>query len=174
MKSIIDDSKHLPDPATVDPSAFRPRPPRRKRRGRSTGGPIPGYGGGDRWQWLLEGGEYVLKKESAKAIGPSLLGRLNTDPRATLATLRMGADPRGATKALGKRRAHARDSLRGFSIDMPAITTAAPKVAASLGPENKTITNNFHVTTAPAADQTPDPGMLAAQLSLRMRARGLS
>jgi hypothetical protein len=183
MKSIIDDSKHLPDPKVVDPSAFDPpRQPRRPRkRGKSAGGSIPGYGGGDRWDWLLEGGEFVLKKESAKAIGPSLLGRLNADPAATLATLRMGADPRGATRALGHRRRHASASLRGFGIDMPSFAAAAPRVARDLGDEREfqerrlqRITNHFNVTTAPAADQTPDPGLLAAQLSLRMRARGLS
>jgi TP901 family phage tail tape measure protein len=41
---------------------------------RQTGGPIPGYGGGDIVPTLLEPGEYVVNKKSARQFGPLLEG----------------------------------------------------------------------------------------------------
>lgn len=37
--------------------------------GFNTGGPIPGYGGGDRVPIMAEGGEHVIRKESVKKLG---------------------------------------------------------------------------------------------------------
>lgn len=44
---------------------------------RSTGGAIPGYGGGDIVPAMLEPGEYVIRKEVAKALGEQALNKLN-------------------------------------------------------------------------------------------------
>ncbi len=41
------------------------------------GGPIPGYGGGDRLHYLLEPGEFVLRKEAARSIGIGQLEQMN-------------------------------------------------------------------------------------------------
>jgi hypothetical protein len=54
---------------------------------RRWGGPIPGYGGGDKVHAMLERGEFVLRKEAASAIGYQRLmewnkkGRLPRTPR---------------------------------------------------------------------------------------------
>jgi len=41
------------------------------------GGPIPGYGGGDRIRALLEPGEFVLRKEAVRSLGLGFLSSLN-------------------------------------------------------------------------------------------------
>jgi hypothetical protein len=41
------------------------------------GGHLPGYGGGDRVQALLEAGEFVVRKEAVQRVGVSRLQRLN-------------------------------------------------------------------------------------------------
>lgn len=45
--------------------------------GKQAGGPIPGYGGGDRHQILVEGGEFVNRKEAVSYYGPRLFDALN-------------------------------------------------------------------------------------------------
>lgn len=45
---------------------------------RSSGGIIPGYGGGDIVPAMLEPGEYVIRKEAVKAIGEEALNKLNS------------------------------------------------------------------------------------------------
>lgn len=44
---------------------------------RSSGGPVPGYGNGDTVPAMLEGGEYVIKKDSAQKIGYGNLNSMN-------------------------------------------------------------------------------------------------
>lgn len=44
---------------------------------RALGGPIPGYGGGDRVRALLEPGEFVLRKEAVRSIGLDQLIQMN-------------------------------------------------------------------------------------------------
>lgn len=44
---------------------------------RALGGPIPGYGGGDRVRALLEPGEFVLRKEAVRSIGLDRLIQMN-------------------------------------------------------------------------------------------------
>jgi len=44
---------------------------------RALGGPIPGYGGGDRVRALLEPGEFVLRKEAVRSIGLDKLIQMN-------------------------------------------------------------------------------------------------
>jgi len=46
-----------------------------------TGGPIHGYGGGDRIRALLEPGEFVLRKEAVRAIGLDRLFEMNRQKR---------------------------------------------------------------------------------------------
>ena len=41
------------------------------------GGPIPGYGGGDRVRALLEPGEFVMRKEAVRSLGLGFLSSLN-------------------------------------------------------------------------------------------------
>jgi hypothetical protein len=45
--------------------------------GYSTGGKIPGYGGGDRRNIVVEDGEFVVRKEAVKKYGESLLYAIN-------------------------------------------------------------------------------------------------
>lgn len=45
--------------------------------GFSNGGPLPGYGGGDRILALLEGGEFVLRKEAVAAYGRGFVSAIN-------------------------------------------------------------------------------------------------
>jgi len=45
--------------------------------GFSNGGPLPGYGGGDRILALLEGGEFVLRKEAVAAYGRGFISAIN-------------------------------------------------------------------------------------------------
>jgi len=47
-------------------------------RGFQFGGPVPGYGGGDRVPALLEPGEFVLRKEVVRELGLGFLERLNS------------------------------------------------------------------------------------------------
>lgn len=48
-------------------------------RGRATGGFVPGFGGrGDDTLMALEGGEFVIRRAAAQALGPNLLHALNT------------------------------------------------------------------------------------------------
>ena len=46
--------------------------------GFQSGGKIPGYGGGDKIQALLEAGEYVINKQSAAVYNP-ILNAINND-----------------------------------------------------------------------------------------------
>lgn len=46
-------------------------------RGYQGGGPLPGYGGGDRIPGLLEPGEYVLRKEAVRKYGADFIDALN-------------------------------------------------------------------------------------------------
>jgi nitrate reductase NapAB chaperone NapD len=48
---------------------------------RRWGGPIPGYGGGDKVHAMLERGEFVLRKEAASAIGLQRLMEMNKKGR---------------------------------------------------------------------------------------------
>lgn len=50
-------------------------------RGMSSGGPLPGYGGGDRRWTLLEDGEFVMRKEATRAIGAGVLASINREMR---------------------------------------------------------------------------------------------
>ena len=45
---------------------------------RKTGGPIPGYGGGDTVPAMLERGEYVMRKEAAQKYGTGLMNSINS------------------------------------------------------------------------------------------------
>lgn len=48
-----------------------------RRRGFSTGGPVPGVGSGDTVPAVLEPGEFVIRKSAAKALGPDALHKMN-------------------------------------------------------------------------------------------------
>jgi hypothetical protein len=130
-------------------------PPRRPRRRRgpvrvisthSGGGVLPGYGGGDIIPALLEAGEGILRKEVVRAIGPARIDALNRDP-SSLVRLNYGGD--------------------GM---MAHAVSFSPRGGGALSGGN---VNHINITTAPKPDLPPDPAVVAAQLTMHMRARGL-
>ena len=70
--------------------------------GVAQGGKLPGYGGGDRVQALLEPGEFVLRKEAAKKYGIDFLHMLNAQklrtggPVQSIALMQQGGDVESA------------------------------------------------------------------------------
>jgi hypothetical protein len=115
-------------------------------RGRASGGVIPGYGGGDVVPALLEAGEGILRKEVVRAIGPARIDALNRDP-SSLVRLNYGGD--------------------GM---MAHAVSFSPRGGGALSGGN---VNHINITTAPKPDLPPDPAVVAAQLTMHMRARGL-
>ena len=63
-QQLINYAANLRKAASTSPAMFVPGSPARPVR-RSTGGDIPGYGGGDKVPALLEPGEFVVRKEVA-------------------------------------------------------------------------------------------------------------
>ena len=63
--------------------------------GKATGGPIPGYGGGDTVPTVLERGEWVIRKEAVRKYGDDFLHMLNASVIPT-GLLRMKSAPRVA------------------------------------------------------------------------------